>query len=230
MKDINKIIEFFKELSFEEKTHLYKVNGVPIKNSVSGKIKQYYKPFNREVISYHSAKKNGVSQEELLKDWDNKRDISIIKGNKAHLFGELYPFNRNLRPQSKFDIAIMKFWNDLPEHIIPIIMEARMYHKEDLYAGTADGTLYNTITGKYILIDYKTNIDIFKNYKGQTMLAPFEHLLDNPFNKYQIQLSYYQILIEQIEGIEVSSRKLVWLRPTGEYELYDTENFTHLIN
>ena len=105
-----------------------------------------------------------------------------------------------------------------------------MYHKEELYAGTADGTLYNTITGKYILIDYKTNIDIFKNYKGQTMLAPFEHLLDSPFNKYQIQLSYYQILLEQISGIEVSSRKLVWLRPTGEYELYDTENFTHLIN
>ena len=62
------------------------------------------------------------------------------------------------------------------------------------------------------------------------MLGPFSHLLDNPFNKYQLQLCYYQILLKQIEDIEVSSRKLVWLRPNGTYELYDTEDFTHLIN
>ena len=71
------------------------------------------------------------------------------------------------------DIAIMKFWGDLPPHVIPIIMEAKMYHKEQLYAGTADGILYNTLTGKYIIIDYKTNIDLFKNYKGQKDVRTF---------------------------------------------------------
>ena len=38
------------------------------------------------------------------------------------------------------------------------------------------------------------------------MLERFSNLLENSFNKYQIQLSYYQILLEQT-GIEVSSRK-----------------------
>lgn len=155
MKTASDIIEFFKDITFEEKEHIYSVNGVPIKESVSDKIKQYYKPFNKKVISHYSALKHGVSQESLVKDWDNKRDIAIIKGNKAHLFGELYPFNRELRPQSPYDLAIMKFWNDLPPHIIPIIAEARMYHKEDLYAGTPDFLLYNTLTGYYIILDYK---------------------------------------------------------------------------
>ena len=229
MKTANEIIDFFKDLTFEEEGHRYHVNGTPIQCSVSGKIKDFYLPFDKKNKSLVTANRMGVSQDTIIKDWDNKRDISIIKGKKAHLFGELYPFNRDLRPQSKFDIAIMKFWGDLPPHVIPIIMEAKMYHKEHLYAGTADGILYNTLTGKYIIIDYKTNIDLFKNYKGQKMLGPFSHLLDNPFNKYQLQLCYYQILLQQIEDIEVSSRKLVWLRPNGTYELYDTEDFINTL-
>ena len=91
----------------------------------------------------------------------------------------------------------MKFWNELPPHIIPIIAEARMYHKEFLYAGTPDFLLYNTLTGKYIILDYKTNIDIFKNYNNQKMLAPFEHLLDSPvLPALQISLPFssYQII------------------------------------
>lgn len=230
MKTANDIIEFFKDITFEEKEHIYSVNGVPIKESVSDKIKQYYKPFNKKVISHYSALKYGISQESLVKDWDDKRDIAIIKGNKAHLFGELYPFNRELRPQSPYDLAIMKFWNDLPPHIIPIIAEARMYHKEDLYAGTPDFLLYNTLTEYYIILDYKTNIDIFKNYNNQKMLIPFEHLLDNPYNKYQLQFSYYQILVEQIKGIKVSSRKLLWLLPDASYLLYDTDDYTKYIS
>lgn len=230
MKTANEIIDFFKDVTFEEEQHIYSVNGVPIRESVSDKIKQYYKPFNKNVISYHSARKQGVCQKELVKQWDNKRDIAIIKGNKAHLFGELYPFNRELRPQSPYDIAIMKFWNDLPPHIVPIIAEARMYHKKDLYAGTPDFILYNTLTGCYIIIDYKTNIDIFKNYNNQKMLAPFEHLLDNPYNKYQLQFSYYQILLQQMEDIKVSSRKLIWLLPTAKYLIYDTEDYTKYIS
>lgn len=223
------IIEFFKDLTFEEEGHRYHVNGVPIKCSVSDKIKDFYIPFDRKNKSLITASRTGVSQTEVLKGWDFKKDISIVKGKKAHLFGELYPFNRELRPQSPFDIAIMKFWGELPSHVVPIITEAKMYHKEQLYAGTADGILFNTLTGNYIIIDYKTNLDLFKNYKGQKMLGPFSHLLDNPFNKYQLQLSYYQILLEQIEDISVSSRKLIWLRPDGNYQLYDTENFTNIL-
>lgn len=229
MKTANDIIDFFKDLTFQEEGHLYHVNGVPIKSSVSDKIKAYYKPFNKFEKSLGTAYKNGISQTEVLKDWDMKRDVSIAKGKKAHLFGELYPFNRQLRPQSPYDIATMKFWNDLPDYVIPVIAEAKMYHKEELYAGTADGILYNTNTGKYIIIDYKTNLDLFKNFRGQRMLAPFENLLDCPHSKYQLQLSYYQILLEQMEDIEVSHRKLVWLRPSGEYELFATENYTNLL-
>lgn len=60
------------------------------------------------------------------------------------------------------------------------------------------------------------------------MLGIFDNLLDSPYNKYQLQLSFYQILLEQI-GLKVSSRKLIWLRPTGKYELYNTEDYTDVL-
>ena len=101
-----------------------------------------------------------------------------------------------------------------------------MYHKELMYAGTLDILCYNKNTGEYIILDYKTNKDLFKNFKEKKLLKPFDNLLDNPFNKYQLQLSFYQILIEQIDFIKISSRKIIWIKPNGNYQLYDTEDYT----
>lgn len=222
------ILSFYKGLTFEDSIHKYFVKGVPINKSVSVLIKDYCLPFNRHLLSLQVAKKRGITQKEVLDEWDKTALEAINRGKEAHLFGELYPFNNDLRPQSQFEIAIMKFWADLPPHIKPVVCELQMYHKEKLYAGTADIILYNELTGKFIIGDYKTNKDLFKNFKGQKLTGRFSNFLDNPFNKYQLQLSYYQILLEQC-GVEVSDRKLIWLLPTGEYKLYDCQDLTQYL-
>ena len=226
----DEILKFFGDLTFEPEIHIYHVNGVPTTGSVSSLVKNFYKPFDANNKSLELSIRNKTSQEEILKSWEEVGEVAKMKGNKAHLFGELFPFNRELRPQSNYDIAIMKFWNELPPYIIPVLTEARMYHKEKMYAGTADVILYNTLSGKYIIGDYKTNRDLFKNYMGEKMYAPFQNLLNCPYNQYQLQLSYYQILLQQLEGIEVSYRKLIWLKPDGNYELHDTDDYTEILN
>ena len=156
MEDIKlKILTFFKDLDFEEGSHIYNVNGVPIVNSVSGLIKHFTPKFDKENISLAYANKHGLTQEEVLKRWSTVSQEACDLGHKTHLFGELYPFNRDLEPKSGFEEAIVKFWNDLPDFIIPVIMECRMYHKELMYAGTLDILLYNKQTDKYIIGDYK---------------------------------------------------------------------------
>ena len=225
----DEILHFFRDLTFEPEAHLYHVNGVPIEYSVSGKIKKFYPEFDAKKKSVDVAMKTYTTQKAVLDDWKNISEVAKAKGNKAHLFGELYPFNRSLRPQSNFDVAIMKFWKDLPPHIVPVLTEARMYHLHEMYAGTADIIMYNTVTGKYIIGDYKTNKDLYKNFMGEKMFSPFANLLNCPFNKYQLQLSYYQILLQQIEGIDVSYRKIIWLKPDGNYELYDTDDYTEIL-
>lgn len=230
MEDIRENIKiFFKGLEFKEDGHEYFLDSKPIDISVSGIYKKYVKPFDRDNISKGTARKYGYTQKEVLDDWDKTRDESLILGNNSHKFGELYPFDRTLKPTSLQQEAIVKFWNDLPPFVVPVAMEVMMYYKgTPLFSGTMDILLYNTITHTFIIADYKTNKDLFKNYKGQKMLGIFNHLLDTPFNSYQLQLSLYQILFEQT-GYKVSSRKIVWLKRDGNYELYNTEDYTEVL-
>ena len=58
-----------------------------------------------------------------------------------------------------------------------------------MFGGTADIILYNTKTNKYIIADYKTNEDLFKNFKGKKLNGVFSKHLENGYNKYQIQFS-----------------------------------------
>lgn len=232
------ILSFFKDLRFNEEEHKYFVNGKQLNYSVSGIIKKFHEPFKRDQISKDKAKEFALieelgcsfkgmptNQKEVLSQWDTKQEAACKKGTNIHLFGEVYPFNRTLKPKNKFEEAVVKFWNDLPNFIVPVIMELQMYHKEYMFAGTGDILLYNKNTGEYIIGDYKTNEDLFSVFNGKIMKNGFSDLHLNNFNKYQLQLSFYQILFEQL-GLKVSSRKLIWLRPTGEYEMYDTEDYT----
>ena len=220
------ILSYYKDITFDEKNHKYFANGKKIKISVSGITHKFVENFDTKGISQKVAINRGISQSEVLKEWEHAKTIACDLGNNTHLFGEIYCFDRSKKPKSKFEEAIVKFWNDLPEHIIPVFVELKMYHKRFLFAGTADIILYNTITKKFIIADYKTNKALFKNYKGKRMLYPFNFLLDTNYNKYQLQLSLYQILLEQILGIEVEARVIVWLRPTGDYEMYKTTDYT----
>lgn len=229
MEDVKKYIrQFFRDLTFEEAQHKYFIDGKPLKVSVSGLLKNFIEPFDENLRSKEKSERTGESQEELLNQWHTKRDRSLSIGKQAHLFGEFYAFNRELRPKNNYELAIMRFWNDLPKHIVPLIAEQPMYHKVKLYAGTPDNILFNLETGDISIIDYKTNEDLFKNFKGKKMLGDFSNLLDNPYNKYQLQLSYYQILLEQT-GYNVSKRKIIWIKPDATYTIYDTDDLTQYL-
>jgi ATP-dependent exoDNAse (exonuclease V) beta subunit len=228
MELLSKIQQPFNKLSFEEKKHKYYVDNQPIKTSVSGLISEFYEHFNAQQVAPYSAAKMGISTEEVLAHWAAINQESRDRGHRVHAFGEVYQFNRNLKPSCPQEEAIVKFWQDVPEHVLPLAAELRMYHFKHLFAGTADIILFNTKTQTYIIADYKTNKDLFKNYMGKTMIGPFSHLLDMPLNHYVIQLSYYQLLLEQV-GVKVSRRVIIWLGLDGNYQLFDTEDVTDIL-
>lgn len=218
-------LNFFSKLSFVEETHTYTVEGSKIP-STSSLIKKYVEPFDSKKISYFVAKKRGITQKEVLAEWKAIADKACEVGTNVHLYGEDYVLGR---PSAAFNLkckAIEKFWEELPSHIQPVCLELQMYHLKYMYAGTADIILYNTKTDKYIIGDYKTNKDLFKNYKGKKMLLPFNGLLDCPLSKYKLQASYYQILLEQMEGVEVEERWVIHLLPDGTYKVHKPEDLT----
>lgn len=223
-----KLTKPFSNLTFEEKKHKYFVEGKPIKTSVSGLISEFYEHFNAQAVAPFSARKLGITTEEVLKQWADINQESRDRGHRVHNFGELYQFNRSLEPSCPQEEAIVAFWKSLPEHIIPVAAELRMYHFKYLFAGTADIILFDTKTQTYIIADYKTNKDLFKNFKGKTMLAPFKALLDCPLNHYVVQLSYYQLLLEQI-GVKVTKRVIIWLGLDGKFTCIDTDDVTSIL-
>lgn len=219
------IDDAFRGLVLDEASHTYTLGDKKLKGSVSGLIKSFYLPFPEEEAVKRTMAKTGRSKEDILKEWKEINEESTDRGSRVHLFGERYPLNKTLVPSCPQERAVKKFWDELPKHIILVGLEIKMYHKSYMFPGTMDLLLYDTINNHYIIADYKTNKDLHKNFQGQRMLPPFNHLLDCPLNHYQVQLSFYQILLEQL-GIIVKERKVIYLTLEGEYVMWDTKDYT----
>lgn len=213
--------EHFASLDFNEEAHKYKYEGRELM-SVSHYIKQFTKPFEADKIAGFVAKSRGVTKQEILDEWEENKNRACEQGNRVHYFGEHFQ-EMNLNPSDGLEQAVVKFWEDLPDHIIPVFNELQMFSEEYGVAGTADIILFNTKTGRFIIGDYKTNKDLFKNHRGQKLLNDFDFLLDRPISKYEIQLSFYQLLFEQC-GFEVEKRVIVWVKPDGTYEKFFTRD------
>ena len=223
----NKLSEFFSGIHLDEATHRYTLGEEVFKISVSGLIKPYYFPTDWDNVKSNVALKLGITKEQVQINWDLEAKKGCNIGDKTHIFGENYVLsNFKLEPVTGYEKAIVKFWKELPKHIVPIKLELKMYHKLYRFAGTADIILYNTLTGKIIIADYKTNKDLFKNFQGQRMKYPFSHLFCSPFGHYNLQLSFYQILIEQVPNVSVENRVIIWLLPDGTYKLYETADYS----
>lgn len=215
------INKFFSDLDFNEEKHEYKYKGKQF-SSVSKYIKQYVKPFEADKIAGFVAKRRGVAKEDILQEWEDTKNEACDKGTRVHEFGEYY-HKFNLNPTDGYEEAIVNFWSEVPNHIILVTNELQMFSEELGVAGTADIIMFNTKTGRFIIGDYKTNKDLFKNYRGQKMLDDFSFLKDMPYSKYEIQLSFYQLLFEQT-GFEVENRLIIWVKPDGTYEKYFTRD------
>jgi len=217
-KERKKLLNFFSKLKFNEEKHEYSVDGKTLP-SVSSLLKNFYEEFEKEKISYNYALKHSFSQEDVLSAWDGENKKSTTEGSRVHLFGEDFATAKYFAnattplPMSKQDLGIIQWWIDCCDsvpYIIPLVLELQMYNLELGYAGTADIILLDTRDNSLILADYKTNKELFNNFGGKKLKLPKQDLLDDNFNKYQLQLSFYQIQLEEM-GYKVKARILVWL-------------------
>jgi hypothetical protein len=105
------------------------------------------------------------------------------------------------------------------------------------YAGTFDILFYYDaeIEGKslnnsgLVVMDWKTNKDLYKNFKEQKLLTPFDGLLDMPLSIYKLQLSLYENALHKI-GLKVVGRRILWLKPDGTYEKINLESYRERID
>lgn len=183
----------------------------------------------------------GMSKEEILAMWKVKSDMACEFGTDVHAFGESMFYYMTGEPdkileecKEQFDEdgphprnpqeeAIVKFWDDLPDNFVPVLAETKVFNRNGTqYAGTFDILFYyveeiESPKNGLIIFDYKTNEDLFKNYRGQKLLWPFNDMLDQNASYYTLQLGCYQVPLENL-GYRVIGRRLIWVRPDGHYE------------
>jgi hypothetical protein len=226
---MKQILEYFKDITFDEEKHVYYTNGNKIRYSVSSIVSMFKPEFDSETIAEGVATREGKTKEEILALWSKINKDACSLGTETHLFAETYAIDRTGIPVNGHQQAVVKFWNELPEYYQPLTTEIRMYHKEYHIAGTADLPLINTKTNQIVIADYKTNKDMFKSFPDVYLTKEFSHLIKNDYNTYQIQLSLYQLLMEQVPDVQISKRLLVWLLPDGNYKLYLTDDYTEVL-
>lgn len=230
--DIQERLQVFSDLDFDHRRHLYFLDGVQLP-SVTGLVKKFIPPFDKKKYLAICARKENITQEELSIRWDKIRDDAAGRGTEAHDF--LENFSGIETPDSPQKLAGIKFLKDILEDYYVVAKELRIYSRRYKYAGTMDILLMHKETSELVICDYKTNAEYIdketgetksKLFRGYSMLyPPFDYLESHPYNGYQLQLSYYQIPLEEV-GLQISRRLLVYLKPNGEYVNYQTENFT----
>lgn len=240
--DIEKYIySCFKDLRFEERRHLYNVDiegKVVYLPSVSSFVNKFSPKFNEnkkvgyqnktllELSANKASRERGevITTTQLKAEWIKKNVDACKLGTDTHNFLEHYTgIQTPTIGQEKAGIGYIK---SLKDRYRISFRELRAYSKEFLYAGTMDLPLEVIEGNTFEVADYKTNGDLFKAY--DYLYAPFENLDSSPYNKYQIQLSYYQIMLEEV-GLTVTNRRLVHLREDATFKVYDLEDLTGIL-
>ena len=238
----NKILNNFNnKLQFVEETHQYFLDG--IEYECVSNITHRYEAFDRDKqlnICAAKAKKNpnykyyGMSKKEISELWDKASSTACDAGTETHEFGEsmfyymigedekILPSAKNKFkngkpcPSTPKEEQVVKFWNDLPEYLIPVLAETKIFNKIGTpYAGTFDILFYyykedDLENQGLVIFDYKTNEKLKSNFNTK-MLYPFQDMIDENLSHYTLQLNLYQIPLEEI-GLKVKARRLIWLQ------------------
>lgn len=220
------IKEAFQDIEFIDWNHTYLHKPTQkYLPSVSKKYKQFETPFDPSIARF-IAPKMGLTEAELLDQWKEKGKLSAERGTRIHKFAEDYYINNSLQPNCKAEEGVIEFFKDHPNYII-IDQEVILFNNFYNYAGTMDLLIYDIDTEGFLILDWKSNDDLFKNYKKKTLLEPFTDYLQNPLNLYKIQLNLYDMCLEE-KGFDIDKRIIIWLKEceitNKKYQLFEVED------
>jgi hypothetical protein len=204
---------------FNEAAHTYKVDKKQF-TSVTTVLGEFFPKFDAERISYFVARREGKEQQEILDMWDKARDDACIYGTAVHLYAECKLLNEELpEPANKKEATAFKLLDkyipSLLEDYEVVEAEKIIFSEKHELAGMIDLVLRNKKTGKYALLDWKTNKKIEKKNKhSKPAFHPIDHLNDSNYTKYQLQLNLYKYLMETEGYVDsIDDLILVHIRP-----------------
>jgi ATP-dependent exoDNAse (exonuclease V) beta subunit len=233
MFEVFEELDKFNSILFEEDNHKYLYNGKECVSTTSI-INKYKKHFDVEEQATRYSLKHGLEYEDVVKEWDDKRLTSIIKGTHAHKYAELKFANKVYSP-SEEDLPmalrsmIDKFHDDSKGRLIPIRSEMIIGDEDLLLCGMIDQLFYNVKANELQIWDYKTNkeINTYSKYKNR-MTNGLGHLHECEYNTYSLQLAIYKKIVEKNTNLKLGNSYICWINEQND--TYKTFKMADMVN
>jgi hypothetical protein len=211
-------------MSFYEDGHKYINNETEERyKSVTTLISSFEQEFDTEGISASMAKRDGRKQEDIIAEWDLKRDTSNDFGTDVHKFFErmFKSPGHIIIPQNDFEKLILKSYKRTKnlEWDGDVYPEVLVYNHEYKVAGQSDIIHEIPRNNMFDVGDWKTNgnfryYDPYRKY----MKDPLNHLQQCEYNIYGLQLSTYAYFYELMTGMKC--RKIFVLYYWREHNIF----------
>ena len=189
--------------------------------TVTGFINKF-KPFNADLIAPKSAKKLGLTTQQVLDMWELKGEKGRTRGKILHNFleslftdkgtedlTESLGYKNLIKDDKDYeqsviqvkDIAV-KFHTKIKDTFIPILVEQKMYDEQLGLLGKPDYLFLDKTSNKLILFDAKQGKEI--NDKGYNkMLGLFLEHKESTLVKASLQLSLYKFIFERLTSYKI---------------------------
>lgn len=196
-------------IHFDPESHTYTCDGVEL-ISVTRLIARLKPPFDAQAAAERVAQREGGTAQELLDEWERKRQRSLERGERVHQYirERLAPAPAApadpwlaLNPAAAYPLPEERAWEAFWELARGRVR--RVVHVEHIVgdpalgvAGTLDCLLETD--ERLHLWDWKTGSRFEESNRwGRTLLAPFDDLPDCELSLYSLQLSLYRLLLER---------------------------------
>jgi len=183
----------------------------------------YKNKFDTEGHATRISKRDGVSKQFIIDEWEKTKDIACAKGTRIHKIMEDHIEGKPIPDGSTKSQLILNemysSYDQLVKQCVPDRSHKDTYSEMilslDKYklAGMAD-IVYDC--NKYFYIgDFKTNKAFkFTSQYDEFLLPPVDHLTSCEFNNYTLQLSIYAYMYEQETGKKCKGLIVYYLEGT----------------
>jgi hypothetical protein len=213
-------------IAFEEETHKYHhpkdATGNAQYISVTTLIERFF-PFDMNRFIQGKAKRDGLTEEEVLEEFLRNRDEAAEKGTYLHEQIENFLKGKDYDDTLKELKLFKKFYEEIivVKGFQFVEAEKRILLDEYNVAGTVDALFKKPNKEEYIILDWKRSKKLVidgnpRKFGYGYALSELSALDNSSYYKYALQQNIYKYILEQNYGLSISSLNLIVL-----HENYD---------
>ena len=213
-----------KNIVFDEKPHLYYINGKMDNISVTTYIHSLFPQFNADKIIEKMMKSSkwsdseyyGKTPDEIKQLWNT----AAKAGTNMHRSIELYyndQSDENPSPEFKYFLCFHENIV-LKNGLIPYRTEWGVYDTELKFAGSIDMVykMKEENDVDLIIYDWKRCKQIKDNNQFETAYPPIGHVPNSNLWHYSLQLNIYKAILERNYGKNILEMYILWLHPSNK--------------